>query len=116
MFTGPGDMRIGKAKAQLKEQLQVNFSSRKALEDIKCVVLDGSAVLWVIHWPSSGTVRDFVSNVKKYIARKLLNTDVHLVFDRYRGRSTKSVARSGREAEAGYSSSSAKGSADCVKE
>ena len=33
MFTATGDMRIGKAKSQLKKQLQVDISSCKALED-----------------------------------------------------------------------------------
>lgn len=88
------------AKSQLKRQLQVDVSSRKTLEDVKCVVLDGPAVPWVIPWPSNGTVYDFVTNVKKYISKKLEKTDMYLVFNRYKDFSTKSAARSDRETEA----------------
>ena len=54
MFTDSGDMRIGKSKAQLKTQIEL--STRKASQEIQFRVLDGSAVLWVIHWPLNGKV------------------------------------------------------------
>ena len=95
MFTDSGDMRIGKCKSQLKTQLQVELSTRKASQEIQCRVLDGSAVLWVIHWPLNGKVRDYVANFRKYIEHKLEVGDVYLVFDRYREYSTKSTTRSG---------------------
>ena len=41
MFTDSGDMRIGKSKAQLKTQLQVELSTRKASQEIQYRVLDG---------------------------------------------------------------------------
>ena len=56
MFTDSCDMRIGKSKAQLKTQLQVELSTRKASQEIQCRVLDGSAVRWIIHWPFNGKV------------------------------------------------------------
>ena len=65
MFTDSGDMQIGKNKAQLKTQLQVELPTRKASQEIQCRVLDGSAVLWVIHWPLDGKVRDYVANFRK---------------------------------------------------
>ena len=96
MFTDSGDMRIGKSKEQLKTQLQVELSTRKTSQEIQCRVLDGSAVLWVIHWPLNGKVRDYVVNFRKYIEQKLEVGDVYLVFVY----STKSTTRSGRATEA----------------
>ncbi|KAG0711417.1 hypothetical protein GWK47_020644 [Chionoecetes opilio] len=100
MFNDSDDMRTGKAKAQLKNQLQVEMSSRNVLPKVKCRVLDGSAVLWAIHWPANGTVRDFVVNFKQYIQQKLTSSDVYLVFDRYQDFSTKSTTRCNRTTEA----------------
>ena len=62
--------------------------------------LDGSAILWVIHWPAKGTVSDFVDNFKSFLATKLLEADVYLIFDRYQEYSTKSVTRDSRKCEA----------------
>ena len=100
MFTDSCDMRIGKSKAQLKTQLQGELSTRKASQEMQCKVLDGLAVLWVIHWPLNGKVRDYVANFRKYIEQKLEVGDVYLVFDRYREYSTKSTTRSERATEA----------------
>ena len=100
MFTDSGDMRIGKSKAQLKTQLQVDLSTRKASQEIQCRVLDGSVVLWVIHWPLKRKVRDYVANFRKCSEQKLEVGDVYLIFDRYKEYSTKSITRSGRATEA----------------
>lgn len=100
LFNDSGDMRTGKAKAQLKKQLQVEMSSRNVSPKVDCRVLDGSAVLWVIHWPANGTVCDFVVNFKQYIQHKLTSSDVYLVFDRYQDFSTKSTTRCNRTTEA----------------
>ena len=78
----------------------MDISTRKALESIECEVLDGSAILWVINWPSNGMVREYVTNVKKYLSKRLQKIDLYLVFDRYNDFSTKCAARSEREAEA----------------
>jgi hypothetical protein len=98
MFTEDG-MRIAKNKSQLKKSLQVELSSRRAgTTDV--LVIDGSALLWVIHWPADGIVQDYVSNVKQRIQKLLQDYDVYLVFDRYRDFSTKSGTRGAREAGA----------------
>ena len=98
MFTTDG-MRIATNKSQLKKILQVEASCRKT-DKTKVMVIDGSALLWVIHWPEAGTVADYVSNVKECIKRLLKDYEVFLIFDRYRDYSTKSVTRGGREAGA----------------
>ena len=95
MFTKDG-MRTAKAKSVLKHSLQVEVSSSlSGCADV--TVIDGSALLWTIHWPANGTVADYVSNVKTRVAKYLKDSDVYLIFDRYHDFSTKSVARDGRE-------------------
>ena len=84
LFTDSGDMGIRKSKAQLKTQLQVVLSTRQASQEIQCRVLDGSAVLWVIHWPLNGKVRDYVANFRKYIEQKLEVGDVSCINQPFR--------------------------------
>ncbi|KAJ8317814.1 hypothetical protein KUTeg_004634 [Tegillarca granosa] len=98
MFTDSGEMRIAKAKSVLKQQLQKEVSSRQTTKDVKTLIIDGSAVLYVVHWPSNATVNDFIVNFRKYVERKLTAYDVYLVFDRYRDYSIKGITRSVRGA------------------
>ncbi len=99
MFTDSGEMRITKAKSALKNLLQVTIPTRTA-EHTSVTVIDGSAFLWVVHCPKSGTVKDYINNFEEKLKHKLLSGDVYLVFDRYYEYSTKSVARYARSAEA----------------
>ena len=62
MFTEVGEMRISKAKYVLKEQLQVEVSARHA-SNTDAAIIDGSALLWVVHWPTGGTVKEFVKKI-----------------------------------------------------
>ena len=48
-----------------------------------CVIIDGSAILWVVHWPTHGTVESLIDNVFSYVMSKMQNADVYLIFDRY---------------------------------
>ena len=100
MFDASGMMRICKSKSDLKNRLLKETSSRCAVSSVAATVLDGSAVLWVVHWPAKGVVADYVENFKKFLERKLQDSDVYLVFGRYREYSTKSVTRQVRECEA----------------
>lgn len=100
MFQDSGAMRICKAKAELKKRLAKESSTRRTASNVTTCVLDGSAVLWVIHWPAKGMIKDFVQNFKSFLARKLLDSNVYLVFDRYREWSTKGSTREARECEA----------------
>ena len=93
-------MRICKAKSGLKKRLAKEASSRCSTSNVAASVLDGSAVLWVVHWPAKGVIADFVENFKGFLLKKLLDLDVYLIFDRYREYRTKSVTRDARTCEA----------------
>ena len=45
MFTDTGDLRISKAKSELKKQLQSAVSVRLTEKETTCYILDGSAIL-----------------------------------------------------------------------
>ena len=53
-----------------------------------------------VHWPTGGTVKEFVNNFRGHIERLLRKGDVYFVFDRYHEYSTKSVTRGARITEA----------------
>lgn len=69
MFTDAGEMRCLKAKSVLKNQLQVEVSLRKA-SSTDVTIIDGSALLWAIHWPAGGTVKDYVRNFRGHVEKK----------------------------------------------
>ena len=92
MFDEKGEMRIAKTKSILKNNLQVEISTRLDPQP-EVTIFDGSAILWVIHWPNSGIVQDFVDNFTSYIMAKVDKSDVYLVFDRYHDFSIKSGTR-----------------------
>ena len=50
----------------------------------------------MVHWPTSGTVEDYIINFIVTIQYHLERGDVYLIFDRYIGNSTKQIARSSR--------------------
>ena len=65
LFDQSGDIRIDKAKSQLKRLLAIEVPSRNSIRP-KLIVLDGCAILWVVHWPSKGKVIDFIKNFLSY--------------------------------------------------
>ena len=87
------DMRIAKSKSILKNKLQVEQSVR-ATGQPDAIVIDGYANLWVAHWPSKGSVQDFITNLVKYVNGKQKGgTRVRVIFDRYCEYSIKSGTR-----------------------
>ena len=98
MFTETGEMRVAKAKSALKNALMTEVSTTEVTINLSTSVIDGSAVLYCIRWPTVGTVMDYVVDFRKYIERKLVYRDIYLVFDRYKDYSTKSATRAGRGA------------------
>jgi len=100
MFEDSGDMRITKSKSVLKKKLQVEVSERLCPPP-DAIIVDGCAVLWVIQWPTSGTVEDYIMNLMAYVERLLQKSDTYLIFDRYYVDSIKNatrLARAGKEA------------------
>ena len=94
LFDESGAMRA-QSKAVLKTKLQVEQSSRiQGVPD--AIILDGCAMLWTVHWPTSGTVEDYVINFMGTIKYHLQRYDVYLIFDRYVKTSTKQMTRSSR--------------------
>lgn len=89
-----GDTR-SQNKAMLKSKLQVQVSNRH-IEYPDAILIDGCALLWVIHWPSLGTVEYFIKNFLMSLHFYLQQCRVLLIFDRYRRTSTKSATRSNR--------------------
>ena len=49
--------------------------------DADITVIDGSTLLWTVHWPTGGYVADFIMNAKKKIASYLTSSDIYLIFD-----------------------------------
>ncbi|XP_078661436.1 uncharacterized protein LOC144905583 [Branchiostoma floridae x Branchiostoma belcheri] len=98
MFDDEGNMRIATTKSTLKKKLQVTVSQR-LVEKPEVEILDGCALLWVIHWPNQGTVADFVNAFTKNVMERVANQDTYLIFDRYF--SIKSGTRAARAGEQG---------------
>ena len=70
-------MREAKTKANLKNAIKVEVSIRDAENDVDALFLDGCAVLWVVLWPTYGTVQDYMDRFRSYIHGRLKNTDVY---------------------------------------
>ena len=95
MFKDNREMRIATNKANLKKKLQVGVSSQVA-DKADAIVIDGCALLWSVHWPEKGTVKDYVDNFISHVSQKAHYSDVYLTFDRYYDYSIKSVTRGAR--------------------
>ena len=83
----------------MKTKLKVEVSGENILQPTD-IIIDGCAMLWVVHWPSNGTVKSYIDNIVEYIKRKLKKANVYLVFDRYLDFSIKSATRCGQSMEA----------------
>ena len=90
MFEDNGDMRITKSKSTLKKKLQVETTHHTSFTP-DSIILDGCAVLWVIQWPTRGTVEDYIKNLLNYLLCCLEKCDTYLIFDRYYEKSLKST-------------------------
>ena len=95
MFDESGAMRVAKTKSVLKNKLKVEVPRRHT--HIDASFLDGCAVLWVVPWPTGGTVQEFLNNFRCHIQNYMECGDVYLVFDRYMEGSTKESTRNERD-------------------
>lgn len=82
MFDPNGHMREAKTKSNLKNAIKVEVPSRHAEQGIGASFLDGCAVLWVVAWPATGTVQDYLDRFRHYLHGYLKTSAVYLVFDR----------------------------------
>lgn len=69
-FTNNGKMRLATNNSTLKNNLKNEMTGRSAPK-ANIVIIDGSAVLWVIHWPTQGTVKEIIVNVVSYVTTKM---------------------------------------------
>ena len=53
LFTETGDLQISTTKATLKTKLKVEVSGENIPQPTD-IIIDGCAMLWVVHWPSNG--------------------------------------------------------------
>ena len=87
----PCEVRYPKGKSTLKEKLKVEVSTRK--HDADDVILDGSAVLYHLHWPKDARINDFVDVFIEYVKKYFEASSMYLTFDRYRDYSIKEQTR-----------------------
>ena len=93
MWKKTRDLRIAKSESGLK-----NKNNQLVLPDV--IVIDRCAILWVVHWPSKGSVQGLVINFMKYVKGKLKDgTRVHVIFDRNSECCIKSGIRCSRKAQ-----------------
>ncbi len=95
MFDKKGNMRQATTKANLKNSLSIEVSGRNLKYDT--ALLDGCAVMWVIPWPTNGTVQDYLNNFRRNIMSYLKDSEVYLVFDRYNESSIKESTRTAHD-------------------
>ena len=91
MLSESSDLQICKAKSQLRKQLQSVISDQITEKEITWSILDGSAILFVVHWSDKGVLNEYIINFKDYVSKLLKRADVYRVFDRYKLYSAKSV-------------------------
>ena len=92
LFDEYGNMRSS-SKAILKNKLHIEVSKRRT-STYDALIIDGCALLWIIHWPATGTVEQYIKNLITRLNDYLKRCCVYLIFDRYLTRSTKSATRS----------------------
>ena len=92
LFKPDGDMRTGDDKRNLKHALKVEISRRSAgVPD--AIIVDFSALLYHIEWPTQGKLSDVTNAVLHFFTPLLENSDVYMVCDRYFNKSPKGWLR-----------------------
>jgi len=64
-------MRVAAGKSTLKKNIQMDVSQRLTLSPT-AIVVDVSAVIWTLEWPTHGTVATFISEFKMWLSLQLL--------------------------------------------
>ena len=94
LFDEAGEPRYPGNKAALMNKLKIEVSSRGITPDT--IIIDGGGMLHHLYWPLNGTVKDFLEIGEKYIVKKMQESNVHVVFDKYNDNSLKSDTRDAR--------------------
>ena len=94
LFYETGNARYAKNKSVLMNKLKVEESLRGIQFD--SVIIDGGGLMHKVYWPTDGMVKYLVDGVEKYIKMFIFDSDVFLIFDRYKADSIKSDTRSAR--------------------
>ena len=95
IFNDGSDLRPAKSKADLKRTLESKASTR-TMDKPELPTIVGSAILWVVNWPTKASVSDYIQNISAYILQKYATGNVNLVFDRYYDYSIKYFTQSAR--------------------
>ena len=80
MFQADGEMQVATGKSTLKNSLKGEVSQR-LITSPTAIVMDVSAVLWTVDWPTHGIVGTLISGFKAWLRVPLSEADVHLCFD-----------------------------------
>ena len=70
MYQADGEMQVATGKSTLKNSLKVEVSKR-LITSPTAIVMDVSAVLWTVDWPTHGTVGTFISGFKAWLRLRL---------------------------------------------
>ena len=62
-------------------KLKAEVSSRDIESD--AVLINGELMLYKLHWPTDGLVKDLVDGEEKYIRKIIPKSNVFLIFVRY---------------------------------
>ena len=82
MFTNNGEMQLTTGKSALKNKLKVKATERYAPKATS-VIIDGSAILWAVHWLVQGTVQYLVGNHPvSYVMGIMKDANVYFIFDK----------------------------------
>ena len=93
IFNDDSDLRPAKSKAGMKRTLESKASTH-TMSKWELTIIDGSAILSVINWPTKASVIDYLQIFSSYIPQKLATGNINLVFDRYYDYNVKSSTRS----------------------
>ena len=91
-------MRLPTPKSDLKKILGITIN-KITFGTPTHIIIDVSAYLWTLKWPSKGKFSLVIDEVKKSLRKLLTKSDVHWINNRYYDYSPKSASRLNREAD-----------------
>ena len=69
-FKEDGEIQFATAKPSLKNEIGETVS-KWALGNPTAIIIDASAFLWTVKWPSKGTLADVLGEIKRMLAEML---------------------------------------------